>query len=193
MILIIDHRDSFTRNLEHLLAEFGKVEVIDRLKAREKCREAQMLVLSPGPGRPTDYPETIKLYEEWRGEKPILGICLGFQLMLQAEGAQIIRQEQVLHGVETEIETTCKSITYEGIEPPIKVGRYHSLQACADSPKNLPNSIRITAIDRIRNVPLSFEDCDRKLFGLQYHPESFLTNHGHAIAANVVRACLGSD
>ena len=64
MILIIDHRDSFTRNLEHLLAEFGKVEVIDRLKAREKCREAQMLVLSPGPGRPTDYPETIKLYEE---------------------------------------------------------------------------------------------------------------------------------
>ena len=111
--------------------------------------------------------------------------------MLEEEGATIVRQPQVLHGVETEIETDPESITYNGIEPPVKVGRYHSLQVESASLSHLPTGIRTTARDRIRNVPLSFEDCERCLFGMQYHPESFLTNHGHAILANVIRYCMG--
>ena len=191
MILLVDHKDSFTRNLEHILSDFGNVVVRDRLDAQTCCSNAEMLVLSPGPGRPDHYPETQSIYREWRGRKPLLGVCLGFQLKLESEEACIVRQPQVLHGVETEIETIPETVTYQGIEPPIKVGRYHSLQVDSSSIANLPAGMRITATDRIRDVPLSFEDCERKLFGFQYHPESFLTNHGHAIIANVTRYCLG--
>ena len=193
MILLVDHKDSFTRNLEHLLSEFEEVMVLDRLEAVETANseKSRMVVFSPGPGKPADYPETQALYQQLRGKKPILGVCLGFQLMLEEEGATIVRQPQVLHGVETEIETDPESITYEGIEPPVKVGRYHSLQVECSSLSSLPTGIRTTARDRIRNVPLSFEDCERRLFGIQYHPESFLTSHGHAILTNVIRYCLG--
>ena len=193
MILLVDHKDSFTRNLEHLLSEFEEVVVLDRLEATEAANseKSRMVVLSPGPGKPADYPETQALYHQLRGKKPILGVCLGFQLMLEEEGATIVRQTQVLHGVETEIETDPESITYNGIEPPVKVGRYHSLQVEPSSLSSLPTGIRTTARDRIRNVPLSFEDCEKRLFGIQYHPESFLTSHGHAILANVIRYCMG--
>jgi anthranilate synthase component II len=193
MILLVDHKDSFTRNLEHLLSEFEEVMVLDRLEAVETANseKSRMVVFSPGPGKPADYPETQALYQQLRGKKPILGICLGFQLMLEEEGATIVRQPQVLHGVETEIETDPESITYNGIEPPVKVGRYHSLQVECSSLSSLPTGIRTTARDRIRNVPLSFEDCEKRLFGIQYHPESFLTSHGHAILANIIRYCMG--
>ena len=193
MILLVDHKDSFTRNLEHLLSEFEEVVVLDRLEAVEAANseKSRMVVLSPGPGKPADYPETQALYQQLCGKKPILGVCLGFQLMLEEEGATIVRQPQVLHGVETEIETDPESITYNGIEPPVKVGRYHSLQVESSSLSSLPTGIRTTARDRIRNVPLSFEDCERCLFGMQYHPESFLTSHGHAILANIIRYCMG--
>ena len=193
MILLVDHEDSFTRNLEHLLSEFEEVLVLDRIEAAglRHSEKSRMVVFSPGPGKPTDYPETQSLYRQLRGKKPILGVCLGFQLMLEEEGASIIRQPQVLHGVETEIETDPDSVTYAGIEPPVKVGRYHSLQVESSSLSLLPTSIRTTARDRIRNVPLSFEDCERHLFGMQYHPESFLTNHGHAILANIIQHCMG--
>jgi anthranilate synthase component 2 len=193
MILLVDHKDSFTRNLEHLLANFEEVMVLDRLEAAAAANseKSRMVVFSPGPGKPADYPETQALYQQLRGKKPILGVCLGFQLMLEEEGATIVRQPQVLHGVETEIETDPESITYNGIEPPVKVGRYHSLQVESTSLSNLPTGIRITARDRIRNVPLSFEDCEKRLFGIQYHPESFLTSHGHAILANIIQYCMG--
>ena len=86
MILLIDHQDSFTRNLEHLLAGFDEVVVVDRNQVDPAmAKSAEMLVLSPGPGKPADYPETQNLYHVWQGKKPILGICLGFQLILEME------------------------------------------------------------------------------------------------------------
>ena len=96
MILIVDHQDSFTRNLEHLLANFDRVSVIDRKEIKQRqIKEAELIVFSPGPGKPDDYPETKNLYREIVGHKARLGICLGFQLMLQEEGARISRQDQV--------------------------------------------------------------------------------------------------
>lgn len=188
--LLVDHRDSFTRNLEHLLASFGAVEVTDRRDPalNEQAEKADLLVLSPGPGKPADYTETHALHQRWKGRKPILGICLGFQLMLEAEGARVVRGKQVLHGVETELETIPDSLTYAGIEPPIRVGRYHSLQVDPASLPELPDGLTFSARDPIRDVPLSFEDRGRMLFGLQYHPESFLTPQGEAILANLLKA-----
>ena len=191
MILLADHQDSFTRNLEHLLAGLDEVLVRDRLEINEEaCQRADLIVLSPGPGNPDQYPETQALCRAWRGKKPILGVCLGFQLILQAEGARITRQSQVLHGVETEIEFDPSSATYSGFDQTLRVARYHSLRVDPTSLSKLPESIRMTARDPIRDTPLSFEDVDRKLFGLQYHPESFLTPSGKSIVENIRNACM---
>lgn len=191
MILLVDHKDSFTRNLEHLLARFDQVIVKDRLDLSEHLLESStLIVLSPGPGKPSDYPETLELVRNLIGKVPILGICLGFQILLELEGARIIRQSQVLHGVCTEISTEPESITYQGFSQSIRVARYHSLQVDPTSLSALPNSIRMTSHDSIRNVPLSFEDLKRKLFGLQYHPESFLTEGGNRLIENIRNACV---
>ena len=191
MILLADHQDSFTRNLEHLLAGFDEVLVRDRRDIDEEaCQSADLIVLSPGPGNPDQYPETQSLCRDWTGKKPILGVCLGFQLILQVEGARITRQSQVLHGVETEIEFDPSSATYSGLPSSLRVARYHSLRVDPASLDCLPGSIRITARDPIRDAPLSFEDPKRKLFGLQYHPESFLTTSGRSIIENVRNACM---
>jgi anthranilate synthase/aminodeoxychorismate synthase-like glutamine amidotransferase len=191
MILIVDHQDSFTRNLEHLLAGFDQVVVRDRKEIIPSMVEnAEMLVMSPGPGCPTDYPETQKLYQTWRGKVPILGICLGFQLMLEQEGGSIIRQSRVLHGVETDASIDPSSATYQSMGEVLRVARYHSLQINPASLSKLPGSIKITAEDLIRGVPLSFEDLDRKLFGLQYHPESFLTKNGKQLIENIRNASM---
>ena len=191
MILLVDHQDSFTRNLEHLLAQFDKVVVCDRLEITSLLvDQCNFIVLSPGPGKPADYPESVLLYKKCIGRKPMLGICLGFQLMLEAEGGKIIRQKQVLHGVETEIEIDPGSLTYRGFGNRLCVGRYHSLQIDPSSLSNLPFSLLITAKDPVRKVPLSFEDPIRKLFGLQYHPESFLTKKGNNLIENIRYACM---
>ncbi len=191
MILLADHQDSFTRNLEHLLAGLDEVLVLDRREINdEACQRADLIVLSPGPGNPDQYPETQALCRAWRGKKPILGVCLGFQLILQVEGARITRQSQVLHGVETEIEFDPSSATYSGLDQTLRVARYHSLRVDPASLRQLPESIRITARDPIRDTPLSFEDVDRKLFGLQYHPESFLTPSGKSIVENIRNECM---
>ena len=194
MILLADHQDSFTRNLEHLLAGFDQVVLRDRQNLTpELLEQCNLLVLSPGPGKPSDYPETQEIYRSCIGRKPVLGICLGFQLMLETEGARIQRQSQVLHGIETEIETLPNSMTYKGLPPGIRVARYHSLQVDPASLVKLPESITITGRDPIRDVPLSFEDLTRKLFGLQYHPESFLTGEGNRLIRNIRNACLDED
>ncbi len=191
MILLVDHKDSFTRNLEHLLASFDQVLVRDRKELEQSMIEdAELIVLSPGPGKPSDYPETSALLRPTRGKTPVLGICLGFQLILESEGAEIGRQSQVLHGVCTEIRIDPSSATYSGFPSSIEVGRYHSLQVEPASLRRLAPSLRITAEDHIRGVPLSFEDLERRLFGLQYHPESFLTRDGQRIIENIRNACL---
>ena len=191
MILIIDHQDSFTRNLEHLLSSFDEVRVKDRKKVNHNdMNDACLIVLSPGPGKPDDYPETKDLFHYSIGRKPVLGVCLGFQLILEEEGGEIIRQDQVLHGVETEIEISPGSLTYKQIKGPLRVARYHSLQVSSSSLNSISKTLRITARDPIRNVPMSFEDSDRMLFGLQYHPESFLTNSGKQIIQNIHHASM---
>jgi len=189
MILLIDHRDSFTRNLEHLLSEFGEVRVVDRKEASRIADEEEIRILafSPGPGCPADYPETKSIFRKWRGRKPIIGVCLGFQLILEEEGARTRRQDTVLHGARTPIKLEAGSCAYRGLSEPFHVGRYHSLQI---APPSLPDSVTVTAWDQHRRVPLSFENLDLRLFGFQYHPESFLTDHGRELIGNVLTTCL---
>ena len=184
MILVIDHKDSFTGNLVHLLANFGEVQAL-QAPANKDClgQGIHALVLSPGPGHPKDYPETLELYHAAKAQElPILGICLGFQLILHAEGAEIIRQSQVLHGVQTPVITVPGARTYRGLPKNLPAGRYHSLQANAQS---FPKHIRTTAWDEAGKIPLSFEmESFPWVTGLQYHPDSFLTPQGQDILRN---------
>lgn len=198
MILLVDHRDSFTWNLAHLLAgltdvtpAIGPVSVVqhDALD-RVDWDAVRALVLSPGPGAPADYPDTIRCYRNHRSRLPILGVCLGFQLILHAEGAAVVRQQRILHGVQTPIDYNPASRTYRNLghaqsqgRSSVTVGRYHSLGI---DPTTIPPQFVVTATDPVDQTPLSFEHASLPIHGLQYHPESFLSNHG----LEIVRNCL---
>lgn len=194
MILLIDHRDSFTWNLAHLLdgltgeePDPGPVRVVqhDALDSVD-WSEVRALVFSPGPGCPADYPETVRCYLQQRGRLPILGVCLGFQLILHAEGAAVVGQRRILHGVQTPISYNSLARAYRGVEPmagAVAVGRYHSLGV---DPSTIPAEFVVTATDPVDGTPLSFEHVSLPIYGLQYHPESFLSTHG----LRIVRNCL---
>ena len=185
-ILVLDHRDSFTGNLVHLLHNFGEVKVQQSPPTPHSLTsDTTALVLSPGPGHPRDYPASLNLYQEAKERHiPVVGVCLGFQMILHAEGAEIIRQPKVLHGVQTPIHCDPNSQTYQGLPEVLKVGRYHSLQVDTTS---LPPNIQVTAWDENKTIPLSFELKDsQSISGLQYHPDSFLTEYGVEIIRNTL-------
>ena len=99
MIYIIDHEDSFTYNLAHLLESIDKTYVSNFYEInKEKLNKANVLVLSPGPGEPKNYPVSSRIYKKFKGKKKILGICLGFQQIVFAEGGKIVQQKKIYHG-----------------------------------------------------------------------------------------------
>ena len=186
MLLVLDHKDSFTGNLVHLLHQFGDVQVVQSpTTANDLSTDLKAVVLSPGPGQPKDYPETLVLYEQAkRMGIPVLGVCLGFQIILYAEGAKIVRQTKVLHGVQTNVLCDTASSMYRGLNDNIQVGRYHSLQV---EPESVPSHVTITAWDVAKRVPLSVEFEDKtKITGVQFHPDSFLTPEGEKILMNIL-------
>lgn len=189
MILVIDHRDSFTHNLVHQLARCAPVCVRQQNEWTDAdLAAAQMIVFSPGPGAPSDYPRTCDLYHKSKGKVPMLGVCLGFQLMAHCEGAKVVRQPRVTHGVQAMALLSPESLAFRGLNNPLPVARYHSLQVQRDS---LPEELILTATDASAQVPLAFESPQHKLFALQFHPDSFLTPDGFQIIQNITRACLG--
>lgn len=185
MIHVIDHRDSFTWNIVHLLEAHEPVRVVDYTEVADfKPTINEICVLSPGPGSPEDYPQTLDWYQALPREQPLLGICLGFQTMLYAEGTRIIRQSKVLHGVQSELAFDPQSVLYAGLTTPVHVGRYHALKAETAS---IQPHWKVSARDPEDGTPLSIEHLTLLRFGVQYHPDSFLTEHGARIIANVYR------
>ena len=185
MIYIIDHEDSFTFNLAHLLGLYDKVYVsnyyeIDKLK----LNKADVMVLSPGPGEPKDYPATTKLYNQYKGKKKILGVCLGFQQILHAEGGKIIQQKNIYHGYQSTINVLSQSYLFKYYKK-LSVGRYHSLKL--QEPFNSP-SIDITMRCVETNVAMAIEDKQNKIFGFQFHPDSFLTKNGKILIQKILSA-----
>ena len=112
----------------------------------------------------------------------MLGICLGFQMILYAEGASIVKQSRVLHGVRSKLKFNKESVVYNNIKEPLYVGRYHSLCVNVDS---IPESFTVSSWDENTGVPLSVEHRTLNIYGFQYHPDSFLTNHGEHIISNL--------
>ena len=127
MIYIIDHQDSFTWNVVHQFAKFDKVFCSNYYELNNKLLDkSDVIVLSPGPGSPKDYPTTSKIYKKYKGKKKIIGICLGYQMILHNEGGKIIQQKKIYHGFQSKIKTNNQSKIFRNNQQ-FKVGRYLSL------------------------------------------------------------------
>ena len=185
MIYLIDHEDSFTYNLAHLLGEFDDIYVSNYYNVdRIKIAKAKTIVLSPGPGNPKDYPITNNIYKKFKSKKKIIGICLGFQQILHAEGGKIIQQNKIFHGYQSTISVLPSTKIFKNIKS-ISVGRYHSLKL--QEPFN-SNTLEITMRCKITKAAMALEDHVNNIFGFQFHPDSFLTKNGKFLIQKILSA-----
>ena len=183
MIYVIDHNDSFTHNVVHQFSLFDKVECDNYNKINKaKLNNASVIVFSPGPGNPRNYPLTSKIYKQFKGKKKMIGICLGFQQILFCEGGKIIEQKKIYHGYQSNVQVTNdKSIFKKGSN--FKVGRYHSLRLKEPfKSKNFEITMRCLK----SKVAMSFENNKDKIYGFQFHPESFLTTNGNLLIKKIL-------
>ena len=185
MIYIIDHQDSFTHNIVHQFSSFNNVECdnFDKID-QKKMNKAEVIVFSPGPGEPKDYPVSSKIYKKFKGKKKIIGICLGFQQILYSEKAKIVEQNKIYHGFQSEVKVTSDNSIFKKNQK-FKVGRYHSLKL--KEPFN-KNNFEITMRCAISNVAMAIENNKEKIYGFQFHPESFLTENGNLLIKKILSA-----
>ena len=185
MIYVIDHKDSFTHNVVHQFSLFDEVECDNFNKIdKKKLNQASTIVFSPGPGSPKDYPITSGIYKKYKRKKRIIGICLGFQQILFSEGAQIVQQKKIYHGFQSEILVNKSSKLFKAGSK-FKVGRYHSLKL--KEPFRAEN-FDITMRCVISGAAMSFENNIDKIYGFQFHPESFLTLNGKLLIKKILSA-----
>ena len=185
MIYLIDHEDSFTFNLAHLLGLYDKVFISNYFEIdNSKLTKADTIVLSPGPGEPKNYPATTKIYNKYKGKKKILGICLGFQQILYSEGGKIVQQKKIYHGYQSVVKVLPTSQLFKNLKY-LSVGRYHSLKL--QEPFH-SLSIDITMRCQKTNVAMALEDHNNKIFGFQFHPDSFLTKNGKILIQKILSA-----
>jgi len=185
MIYIIDHDDSFTHNVVHQFAKFDDIECDNFNEINQKkLNKAKVIVFSPGPGAPKDYPYSSKIYNKFKKKKKIIGICLGFQQILYSENAKIIEQNKIYHGFQSEVKVTSNNSLFKKNKK-FKVGRYHSLKL--KEPFYAKN-FEITMRCAISNVAMAIENNKDKIYGFQFHPESFLTENGNLLIKKILSA-----
>ena len=185
MIYIIDHDDSFTHNVVHQFAKFDDIECDNFNEINQKkLNKAKVIVFSPGPGAPKDYPYSSKIYNKFKKKKKIIGICLGFQQILHSENAKIIEQNKIYHGFQSEVKVTSNNSLFKKNQK-FKVGRYHSLKL--KEPFYAKN-FEITMRCAISNVAMAIENNKDKIYGFQFHPESFLTENGNLLIKKILSA-----
>lgn len=183
MLLLIDNYDSFTYNLMHYLSELGaKVNVIrnDALGAAEALALApQAVVLSPGPCTPDDAGICLDLIRQAPEDLPVLGVCLGHQSIGQAYGARVERCHEIMHGKLSTI-THSGTGVFAGLPQGFSVTRYHSLTV---APETVPECLEVTARSQ-SGVIMGLSHRTRPVHGVQFHPESIASEHGHALLRN---------
>jgi len=185
MFLLIDNYDSFTYNLWHYLGELGAEVVVkrnDALGVAEALKlRPQGIVISPGPSDPDRAGICLDLVRD-AGAVPVLGVCLGHQVIGQVFGGHIVRAAQPMHGKVSRIRHTGAGI-FAGLPEPFEATRYHSLIVDRGS---LPNVLTITA-ETEDGIVMGVEHCERPVYGVQFHPESIASTGGHALLANFLR------
>ncbi len=186
MFLLIDNYDSFTYNLFHFLGELGaEVEVRrnDAISADEALAMApEGIILSPGPCDPDKAGICLELVTKAAGKLPLLGVCLGHQAIGQAFGGRVVRAPTPMHGKLSEIRHRGTGV-FEGLPSPIGATRYHSLLVERSS---LPDCLEVTA-ETEDGLVMGLGHKDLPMQGVQFHPESIASEHGHALLANFLR------
>jgi anthranilate synthase component II len=184
-ILIFDNYDSFTYNLFHLVEKYtdATVDVIRNDKITlEQIDAYQKIILSPGPGLPEQAGILIPLIKKYYKYKSILGVCLGHQAINNAMGGRLRNLNQVLHGIAINTKIVGDSYLFSGCPDQIKTGRYHSWVV---DEKAFPEDLKITAISEDDSI-MAFSHREYDLQGVQFHPESVLTEYGEQIIKNWV-------
>jgi anthranilate synthase component 2 len=180
---MIDNYDSFTYNLVQYLAEIGQeVEVVrnDKISIEEINKlNPQYIVISPGPCTPNEAGISLSLIEAFKGEIPILGVCLGHQSIGQAFGGRIIHAQTIMHGKTSKISHNNKGV-FRGIKDPFIATRYHSLVIDRES---LPDCFDVTAWTDDNEI-MGIKHKELAIEGVQFHPESILSEHGHDLLKN---------
>lgn len=186
MLLLIDNYDSFTWNLYQYFCELGAEVVVKRndevTLAEIVTLAPAKLVISPGPCTPTEAGISLAAIERFAGKLPILGVCLGHQAIAQAFGATIIRAEKVMHGKTSAISHNNSGV-FSGLNNPLTVTRYHSLII---DPATLPDGFEVTAWSDKREI-MGIRHRELDLEGVQFHPESILSEQGHQLLANFLK------
>lgn len=184
-IVIIDNYDSFTYNLSHLLKELGAdVTVVRNDKFELKDLEQyDKIVLSPGPGIPSEAGLLLEVIRTYAGRKPILGVCLGHQAIGEVFGASLENLKEVYHGVQTEGTQMGNDYIFDGLPERVMMGRYHSWVVAKDS---VPECLEVTAMSDDGEIMAM---CHRQydIHGIQFHPESVLTPEGKTIVGNFLK------
>ena len=182
-ILLLDNYDSFTYNLVHYLEALGAKVIVYRNDEIEldEVEDFECIVLSPGPGLPSEAGILIPLLTKYAATKNILGICLGMQAIGEVFGGKLANLNTVYHGIATPITITDSSdILYQNLPSTIEVGRYHSWTI---SPENFPDNLVITAQTSQGEI-MSIRHQNYNVYGVQYHPESILTPFGKTLLDN---------
>ncbi len=186
MILVIDNYDSFTYNLVQYLGELGENVIVRRndevtLSDIEATLPSRILI-SPGPGCPAEAGISLTLFTHFAGRIPILGVCLGHQAIGEAFGGRVVRATTVVHGKASEIAHDGKSI-FQDLDSPFKAGRYHSLIVERES---LPACLEVSA-ETSDGVIMGLRHREKKIEGVQFHPESILTPAGKKLLSNFLQ------
>jgi anthranilate synthase/aminodeoxychorismate synthase-like glutamine amidotransferase len=187
-VVVIDNYDSFVYNLVQYLGEFGADPVVVRNDERDVAsllsERIDGLLVSPGPGHPRDAGITCDLITQAAGRVPVLGVCLGHQAIGEVFGARIERAPEIRHGKTSQI-THDGSGVFGELPSPLEVTRYHSLVI---EPSSMPTTLVVTARADDGTI-MGVRHRDHDVEGVQFHPESILTQHGHAMLRNFLARC----
>lgn len=182
-ILVLDNYDSFTYNLVHYIRELGytNMDVFrnDKISV-EDVNNYDKILLSPGPGIPDESGILKDLIKTYGATKSIMGVCLGHQAIGEVYGAELENRENVLHGIANKMIVTKEDVIYKGLPTEFEVGRYHSWQINKDK---LGGELELTAVDD-QGCVMSVRHKKHDVCGVQFHPESILTEHGKELMKN---------
>ena len=180
-LIVIDNYDSFTYNLVHYFEELGcrvTVKRNDEVNLKE-IEKFDMIVLSPGPGIPDEAGDLKKIISHFGSKKKILGVCLGHQAIAEVYGGKLKNLKEVYHGVASKINVVKEDLIFDGLSNPLNVGRYHSW--VVEGP--IPDCLEILAFDE-NNQIMAIKHKEYNIRGVQFHPESILTEQGKELLKN---------
>ncbi len=188
MILMIDNYDSFTYNIVQYCFELGadlKVIRNDELTVKEiEALNPEKIIISPGPATPNEAGVSLEVIEYFKGKIPILGICLGHQAIAQSFGGEVVRAKNMMHGKTSTIKVIEPTCIFSKLPAEFIATRYHSLVV---NQENLPDIVKPTAYSKDDSEIMALEIDGHDIYGVQFHPESIMSEYGHEIIDNFLK------